>query len=111
MNMPSLDYEIVTESGERGWTGSWFNHENNDSNQAVGDPVQVGLVDETRVFLSTYRPKGLTTARFTLKLEGYLKPRPADTDFEFGLTVAGRAKVWIWDEIGPEADPFSSALC
>ena len=35
------------------------------------------------------------TKRFTLRLHGYLRPRDKDTDFEFGLLSAGRAKLYI----------------
>jgi hypothetical protein len=49
-------------------------------------------VDETRIFISTSAPNGITR-RWTMKLEGQLKPRARDCTFEFGLTVSGRAKV------------------
>jgi beta-glucosidase len=41
---------------------------------------------------STSYPDNITY-RWTMKLEGRLKPREKDTLFEFGLIVAGRAKV------------------
>ena len=43
-------------------------------------------------------PKELTK-RFTLRLRGVLKPREKDTDFEFGLMSAGRAKLFIDDAL------------
>ena len=39
-----------------------------------------------------WKPAGLGTY-FTLHLRGKLKPRERDMQFEFGLTVAGMAKV------------------
>lgn len=55
----------------------------------------VNVVDETNAFISIDRPKGVAAA-FTLHLRGKFKPREKDTKFEFGLTVAGRAKVSIY---------------
>lgn len=90
--MPTLDYELFTSSGERGWTGSWYAHEDDESMTPLSTPYSTRLVDETRIFISTSAPKGITR-RWTMKLEGELKPRERDCLFEFGLTVAGRAKV------------------
>ena len=90
--MPSLDYDIFTHSGERGWIGNWHNNENDESLIPVDEVLETRLIDETRVFFSTSVPQGITR-RWTMKLRGYLKPRPYDCTFEFGLMVAGRAKV------------------
>ncbi|OBZ75776.1 putative beta-glucosidase J [Grifola frondosa] len=92
MQMPSLDYEIVTESGERGWIGSWHSHESDESMTPLPEPLSTKYIDETCTFISTSHPKELTK-RWTLKLRGQLKPRPYDCEFEFGLLSAGRAKV------------------
>lgn len=90
VTLPSLDYEIVTEKGEKGWIGSFYNTDS--SLAAVGDVVETKLIDETSCFISTSYPKNITE-RWMLKLNGKLKPRSTDQKFEFGLTVAGRAKV------------------
>lgn len=90
MTLPSLDYEIVTEKGEKGWIGSYYNTDS--SLAAVGEVVETKLIDETSCFISTSYPKNITE-RWMLKLNGKLKPRSSDQKFEFGLTVAGRAKV------------------
>lgn len=90
--MPSLDYELFTETGERGWVGSWHKHLDDDSLTPVEEPLETRVVDETRIFISTSTPKGITR-KWTLRLRGQLKPRLYDVDFEFGLTTAGRAKV------------------
>jgi beta-glucosidase len=92
MTMPSLDYEIFTSTGERGWTATWFAHENDESMVPLRQPFKEEVTTETRVFVSIDSPKGITK-RWTMKLEGYLKEREKDCEFEFGLTVAGRAKV------------------
>ncbi|KAH0830132.1 glycoside hydrolase family 3 protein [Lanmaoa asiatica] len=94
MEMPTLDFELTTPSGERGWIGSWYAHENDESMAPLSTPYETRLVDETRIFISTSAPKGITR-RWTMKLEGQLKPRTRDCTFEFGLTVSGRAKLFI----------------
>ena len=92
--MPVLDDDIFTESGERGWIGDWYNHVNDESLVPLDEVYETRLIDETRVFFSTSVPQGMTR-RWTMKLRGYLKPRLYDCMFEFGLIVAGRAKVRI----------------
>lgn len=92
MEMPTLDFELTTPSGERGWIGTWYAHESDESMAPLSTPYATRLVDETRIFISTSAPKGITR-RWTMKLEGQLKPRAHDCTFEFGLTVSGRAKV------------------
>ncbi|KAH9920187.1 beta-glucosidase [Amylocystis lapponica] len=94
MQMPSLDYDIVTETGERGWTGTWYAHESDESMTPLATPLKSQYIDETRMFISTSWPQELTK-RWTLKLHGLLKPRDKDTQFEFGLLSAGRAKLYV----------------
>ena len=91
--MPALDYDIFTQSGERGWIGNWHKHVNDESLIPLDEVLETRMIDETRVFFSTSVPRGITR-RWTMKLRGYLKPRPYDCTFEFGLIVAGRAKVY-----------------
>lgn len=90
--LPTLDFDLFTESGQRGWTGSWHAHENDDSLVALPTPIKTQYVDETRMFISSSSPAGITK-KWTLRMKGYLKPRERDCKFEFGLTAAGRAKV------------------
>ncbi|KAF8839076.1 glycoside hydrolase family 3 protein [Paxillus ammoniavirescens] len=94
MEMPTLDFELTTPTGERGWLGSWYAHENDESMTPMSTPMQTQLVDETRIFISTSVPENITR-RWTMKLEGQLKPRAHDCTFEFGLTVSGRAKLFV----------------
>jgi beta-glucosidase len=58
----------------------------------VEEPTHTRLIDETRIFLDHESPQ-VGTRRWTLRLRGQLAPREKDMAFEFGLTVAGRAKV------------------
>ncbi|KAG6839583.1 hypothetical protein C0991_001270 [Blastosporella zonata] len=94
MTMPTLENDLVTPSGERGWIGSWHTHESDESLTPVEDVFETRYIDETRMFISTSAPKGLTK-RWSLRLRGQLKPRPYDCAFEFGLTAAGRAKLYV----------------
>ncbi|KAJ6551199.1 glycoside hydrolase family 3 protein [Mycena capillaripes] len=98
LTSPSLDYELFTEDGKRGWTGSWHRHVDDDSMVALDEPVKVDHLDETRIFVSTSAPAALTK-RWTLKLRGQLLPRDKDTPFEFGLISAGRARLYVDGEL------------
>ncbi|KAJ3996989.1 glycoside hydrolase family 3 protein [Lentinula boryana] len=94
MTMPTLEQELITEDGKPGWIGTWYSHLDDVSMTPAEEPMSSFPVDETRIFISTSYPKELTT-RWTLKLRGFLRPRKVDTSFEFGLMVAGRAKLFI----------------
>ncbi|KAF7324757.1 Glycoside hydrolase family 3 protein [Mycena kentingensis (nom. inval.)] len=99
LTSPSLDIDgLFTEDGKPGWTGSWHAHESNESMTSMSDAYQTDYFDETRLFISTSAPKGITK-RWTLKLRGHLKPREKDTPFEFGLMSAGRAKLYVDNEL------------
>ncbi|KAM5541949.1 hypothetical protein V8D89_004259 [Ganoderma adspersum] len=94
MQMPTLENDIVTEDGKPGWMGYFHSHESDDSLTPLEKPTTTRHIDETRIFLSVDFPKELTK-RYTLRLRGFFKPRDKDTDFEFGLLSAGRAKLYI----------------
>lgn len=108
--MPLLDYDLFTESGERGWIGNWHKHVADDSLIPLDEVLETRLIDETRVFFSTSVPEGITKI-WTMKLRGYLKPRPYDCTFEFGLMVAGRAKVYTSLLHITTYSPLLIALC
>ncbi|KAI9513213.1 beta-glucosidase [Russula earlei] len=92
--LPTLASDIVTTMGQHGWMGTWHRHENDDSMVVVEEPVQTRVIDETEVFFNPEESKNLTR-RWTVRLRGQLVPREKDTLFDFGLTVAGRAKLWV----------------
>ena len=89
----TMHYDVFTESGKRGLMGSWHSHANDNSLTPLDEVLEIQLVDETRMLISTSVPKGITRI-WRLKLRGHLKPRPYDYTFKFGLIVAGRAKVY-----------------
>lgn len=94
--LPTLEWDLMTEKnqGARGWAGQWYSHESDDSMKPLDTPIATQFFDETRLFISTSYPKGITHT-WTMKLRGFLKPKPYDIDFEFGLIAAGRAKLWV----------------
>ncbi|KAL5511937.1 hypothetical protein ACEPAH_5156 [Sanghuangporus vaninii] len=91
--LPTLENELVTEKGEKCWIGEWYSN-GPDGLTAQGNPVLTQVIDETNALISVDKPKGVAT-NFTLHLRGKTKPKNEDTKFEFGLTVAGRAKLYI----------------
>ncbi|KAJ3812083.1 beta-glucosidase [Lentinula aff. lateritia] len=94
MTMPTLEQELITEDGQPGWIGTWYSHLSDTSMTPAEKPLSSFPVNETRIFISTSYPEELTL-RWTLKLRGFLVPRKVDTPFEFGLMVAGRAKLFV----------------
>ena len=94
LTLPTIERDMTTEKdkGQRGWNAEWYPHESDDSMKPLDTPITTQFLDETKMFIGTSYPKGLTR-KWTMKLRGFLKPRPYDIDFEFGLIAAGRAKV------------------
>jgi beta-glucosidase len=58
----------------------------------VEESIHTRLIDEMRMLFDDSSPQA-GTRKWTLRLRGQLVPREKDMVFEFGLTVAGRAKV------------------
>ena len=51
MQLPTLEYELLTADGRPGWIGEWFAHENDDSMRPAGESVKKQYIDETRIFI------------------------------------------------------------
>lgn len=49
--MPTLEYELQTEDGRRGWIGEWFAHEDDNSMTPVEKPMRTQFMNETRMFI------------------------------------------------------------
>lgn len=90
--LPTLEYEIVNSEGGKGFDVGWYSHDSND--KPLQQPIETLQLDETNIFLSDARPSGITE-RWTMKLKGSIRPRDEETLFEFGIMVAGRAKLYI----------------
>lgn len=94
--LPSLDWEIVNARGGKGFDAAWHPHDADD--EPVPEPFETMQVDETNIFISNAAPAELGE-RWTMTLTGFMRPRGEDTLFEFGVMVAGRAKLYIDDEL------------
>lgn len=88
--MPTLENSLTTPDGQAGWEACFYTH---DENQQPKDEVAKFILNDTRVKLNDFLPEGLTPS-WTIKLRGTLKVDKT-APFEFGLTVAGRAKLWV----------------
>ncbi|KAG8920897.1 hypothetical protein FRC00_009389, partial [Tulasnella sp. 408] len=93
--LPTLETQLTTSSGKPGWTATFFSHDA--SGQPTGDPVGEYVLNDTRVKLNDFLPTGLTPT-WTIKLSGLLTVE-SDGPFELGLTVSGRAKLWVNDKL------------
>ncbi|KAG8903591.1 hypothetical protein FRC01_009138 [Tulasnella sp. 417] len=92
MMQPRLDTQLTTETGEPGWVCSIYSHDDQDN--IFDTPVNSIRVTETNNFLVDpfFAAAG---PRFTAKFKGKLIPREKDQQFRFGLTVHGRAKLYV----------------
>ncbi|KAJ7098171.1 glycoside hydrolase family 3 protein, partial [Mycena belliarum] len=88
--LPTLEKYLQTEGGHPGWLCTFYNH---DQEGKLTDPVAAFEIMDTRVKLVDFLPPGLTP-NWTIKLTGRLTV-PKTAPFELGLTVAGRAKLWV----------------
>jgi beta-glucosidase len=94
--MPTLDFEIVNSKGERGFDATWHSHDKDDI--LIPEPVDSVAVTETFTFVIDSIPESISE-KWTMKLNGFIKPRDEDTTFEFGLQVSGKAKLFIDGEL------------
>ncbi|KAJ7684834.1 glycoside hydrolase family 3 protein [Mycena polygramma] len=88
--LPTLENNLKTASGESGWLCTFYNHD------ALGQltvPVAAFVLKDTRVKLVDFLPPGLSD-HWSIKLTGHLTVEKT-APFELGLTVAGRAKLWV----------------
>ena len=88
---PTLENQLKTASGERGWTCSFFKHDA--QGNPTGDAVAEYVLTDTRIRLNDFLPAGLTPT-WTIKLKGLLTMEKTAT-YELGLTVAGRGKLFV----------------
>ncbi|EIW60730.1 glycoside hydrolase family 3 protein [Trametes versicolor FP-101664 SS1] len=92
---PTLEAYLKTPSGQPGWSCTFYNHDANGN--PTGDAVAEFVLQDTRVKLNDFLPKGLTET-WTIKLHGSLT-MDKTADYELGLTVAGRAKLFVNDKL------------
>ncbi|EED79163.1 hypothetical beta-glucosidase from glycoside hydrolase family GH3 [Postia placenta Mad-698-R] len=92
---PTLERYLKTTSGEPGWTCTFYNSDS--SGKALGAPVAEYRLTDTRIRLNDFLPAGLSP-EWTIKLRGLLT-MDKTTTYEFGLTVAGRARMFANGEL------------
>ncbi|QRV86694.1 glycoside hydrolase family 3 protein [Ceratobasidium sp. AG-Ba] len=88
--LPTLENLLTSPDGQPGWEARFFTH---DEHHNPKDEVARFILNDTRVKLNDFLPEGLTPS-WTIKLRGTLRV-PKSAPFEFGLTVAGRSKLWV----------------
>lgn len=89
--LPTLENFLTTPDGQPGWVCDFYNHD--DAGEPTGEPVGTFVLQDTRVKLNDFLPPGLTPT-WTIKLHGALQVEKT-AEYELGLTVAGRAKLWV----------------
>ncbi|KAJ6546416.1 beta-glucosidase, partial [Mycena vulgaris] len=92
--LPTLENKLKTADGQPGWLCTFYNH---DQYGELTDAVAAFVIMDTRVKLVDFLPPGLTP-NWTIKLTGRLTVEKT-VPFELGLTVAGRAKLWVNGEL------------
>ncbi|KAI0315538.1 glycoside hydrolase family 3 protein [Amylostereum chailletii] len=89
--LPTLENNLKTAPGGKdGWVCTFYTH---DEHGEPDKPVAEFVVQDTRIKLNDFLPAGLTPT-WRIKLTGRLTV-DSSGPFELGLTVAGRAKLWI----------------
>ncbi|KZV61870.1 glycoside hydrolase family 3 protein [Peniophora sp. CONT] len=88
--LPQLEENMRTADGEKGWVVTFFSHdENGEKDKDLGSYV----LDDTRVKVSDFAPKGITPT-WSLEIKGKLTIESSG-EFELGVAVAGRAKLFV----------------
>lgn len=83
---------MATDDGKSGWIATFHSHDDNDRPL---DAVHASMhLTETNIFVSNSAPAGLTS-RWTMRLRGKFQPVDKTAVWQFGLTVAGRAKMYL----------------
>lgn len=88
--LPTLENSLVTKSGEPGWLIDFLAHDEK-GNPTIS--VEKTVLHDTRVKLNDFLPKGLGE-EWSLTCTGCFTA-DANGPFEWGLTVAGRAKMFL----------------
>ena len=93
--LPTLENNLTTPTFNPGWLCSFYNHDA--KGEPTGEPVAEFILKDTRVKLNDFLPAGLTPS-WTIKLAGRLQFEKT-AEYELGLTVAGRAKLFVEDKL------------
>ncbi|KAI5122379.1 hypothetical protein M0805_004136 [Coniferiporia weirii] len=88
--LPTIEKLLKTPSGEDGWLCTFYQV---DKDGNLTDPVADYVLNDTRIRLNDFLPKGLGE-EWGMKVRGILTV-DKDMPFELGLAVAGRAKLYV----------------
>ncbi|KAL1743285.1 glycoside hydrolase family 3 protein [Schizophyllum fasciatum] len=88
--LPTLEDKLKTPDGESGCKCTFYKHDEHDN---PTEPLATYILKDTRLKLNDFILPGITP-NWTIKVEGDLTV-PKSGPFELGLTVAGRAKLWV----------------
>jgi beta-glucosidase len=90
--MPTLEKFISTPDGVPGWTCTFYAYEEA-TEERLPDPVATFVLTDTKIKVNDFLPAGLGST-WGLELHAKMIPKVSGP-FEFGLTVAGRARLYI----------------
>lgn len=85
-----MEDKLATLDGKPGWEATFYDH---DAMHQPRKDVAKYVLNDTRVKLNDFLPTGLTPT-WSMNLDGTLTLDHTGP-FEFGLTVSGRAKLWV----------------
>lgn len=88
--LPTLEAYLKTPSGLPGWQCTFYTQ---DAQGTPSTEVAKYVLNTTAIKLNDFLPSGLTP-NWKIKLEGKLTVDKTAV-YEFGLAVAGRAKLWV----------------
>ena len=90
--LPTLEDKLTTPSGDSGWLCVFYNNDV-DGKPITSKEIARFTLQDTRVKLNDFLPPGLSK-EWTIHLSGKLT-LDRTAPFELGLTVAGRAKLYV----------------
>ncbi|KAF9021687.1 glycoside hydrolase family 3 protein [Hymenopellis radicata] len=89
--LPTLENNLQTPEGQPGWSCTFHNCGKNGEN--LSEAVATFVLRDTRVKLNDFLPPGMGET-WIIRVKGKLT-MPKTATYELGLTVAGRAKLWV----------------
>jgi beta-glucosidase len=92
---PTLEKLIRTHDGLPGWTCTFYAYKEA-TEERLPDPVATFVLPDTKVKVNDFLPAGLGST-WGLELRAKITPETSGP-FELGLTVAGRARLYVDDE-------------
>ncbi|GJJ11758.1 hypothetical protein Clacol_005996 [Clathrus columnatus] len=98
--LPSLQEEMASPSNPSKsgfWHCAFFNHDPK-TNTPLSTPLAEYVLNDNRILLNDFLPEGITD-EWSMVVKGIFTPVDYTGVFEFGLTVAGRGKLFVNDQL------------